>query len=94
MMIELTLNGVCLNLYGGYRLAAAEKDCTQSIEIDHTYVKSFHRRGTCRLALKKYQLARQDFLKVLEMDPNNKQAMVELEKINEVRLSLSVQEFF
>ena len=59
-------------------------DCTQSIHLDPSYVKAYHRRGTARFALKKYKEAQQDFEAVLARDKNNKAAKTELEKIDRV----------
>ena len=55
-----------------------------SISIDESYVKAYHRRGTARAALKKYAEAKQDFEKVLKLDPRSKVAKQELEKLERV----------
>ena len=41
------------------RYAAAEADCMTALELDHTYMMAYLRRGTARLKLGKPQLARQ-----------------------------------
>lgn len=66
------------------RFASAETDCSVSIALDPTYVKAYSRRGTARIGLKKYAEARSDFHKVLSLEPNNKQARSELDKIEKV----------
>lgn len=67
-----------------YRFQAAENDCTLCLSIDPTYVKAYLRRGTARKNLNKFSLAKVDFSKVLELEPENKQAQIELKKISEV----------
>lgn len=62
---------------------AAENDCTLCISLDPSYVKAYLRRGTSRKALKKLSLAQEDYLKVLELEPDNKLAKTELEKLKE-----------
>ncbi|XP_013380007.1 RNA polymerase II-associated protein 3 [Lingula anatina] len=66
------------------KYAAAEVDCTSSLSLDPTYIKAFHRRGTARTALGKLQDAKHDFQQVLKLEPNNKQASSELNKIEEI----------
>jgi tetratricopeptide (TPR) repeat protein len=66
------------------KYAAAELDCAAAIMLDPTYFKSYHRRGTARVALKKYSEAKSDFQKVLSFDSNNKQAKSELEKLEKL----------
>ncbi|KAG8190612.1 hypothetical protein JTE90_017876 [Oedothorax gibbosus] len=61
---------------------AAENDCSLCLSLDPTYVKAYLRRGAARKGLKKLFLAKDDFLKALEIEPDNKQAQLELEKIN------------
>ncbi|XP_006633725.1 RNA polymerase II-associated protein 3 isoform X1 [Lepisosteus oculatus] len=59
----------------------AEDDCSTAIALDATYTKAFARRGSARLALGKLKEAKQDFETVLNLEPGNKQAMSELEKM-------------
>lgn len=70
------------------RFQAAENDCNLCLSIDPTYVKAYLRRGTARKNLKKFSFAKDDFLKVLELEPENKQAQAELKKLTEVFLNL------
>lgn len=44
-------------------------------------MKAYQRRGTARKALKKYQDALKDFEKILELEPNNKQAVAEIQEV-------------
>ncbi|XP_064632821.1 RNA polymerase II-associated protein 3-like [Lineus longissimus] len=64
------------------KFGAAEFDCTESLLLDPTYVKAYSRRGAARLALGKLHKAKEDFEQVLKLEPKNKQAEKELEKIN------------
>uniref|UniRef100_UPI0037E75945 RNA polymerase II-associated protein 3 n=1 Tax=Semicossyphus pulcher TaxID=241346 RepID=UPI0037E75945 len=59
----------------------AEEDCTKAISLDSTYSKAFARRGTARGALGKLQEAKQDFQELLKLEPGNKQALNELQKL-------------
>lgn len=59
----------------------AEEDCTKAISLDSTYSKAFARRATARVALGKLQEAKQDFQEVLKLEPGNKQALNELQKL-------------
>ncbi|GAA6227015.1 RNA polymerase II-associated protein 3 [Lates japonicus] len=59
----------------------AEEDCTKAIYLDRTYSKAFARRGTARAALGKLEEAKQDFQEVLKLEPGNKQALNELQKL-------------
>lgn len=59
----------------------AEEDCTKAIFLDTTYSKAFARRGTARVALGKLEEARQDFQQLLKLEPGNKQALNELQKL-------------
>ena len=51
--------------------------------LDPTYVKAYHRRANARAQLKRFAEAVQDFDKVLELEPKNKTAKAELEKLKE-----------
>uniref|UniRef100_A0A3Q4HXZ1 RNA polymerase II-associated protein 3 n=1 Tax=Neolamprologus brichardi TaxID=32507 RepID=A0A3Q4HXZ1_NEOBR len=59
----------------------AEEDCTKAIFLDITYSKAFARRGTARVALGRLEEARQDFQQLLKLEPGNKQALNELQKL-------------
>jgi len=66
------------------RYAAAELDCCEAIARDPAYVKAFCRRATARVALKNYEGARDDYRRVLELEPNNKFARTELNALDQV----------
>ncbi|XP_072235220.1 RNA polymerase II-associated protein 3 [Leuresthes tenuis] len=59
----------------------AEEDCTKAISMDNTYCKALARRGTARAALGKLEEAKQDFQQLLKLEPGNKQALNELQKL-------------
>ncbi|XP_063073527.1 RNA polymerase II-associated protein 3 [Engraulis encrasicolus] len=63
------------------RYAEAEQDCSRAIDLDGTYSKAFARRGTARAALGKLAEAKEDFEEVLKLEPGNKQAVNEINKI-------------
>jgi len=63
------------------RFAAAEVDCTLSISLDPKYTKAYHRRATARAKLGKLEEARKDLEYLLKLDPSNKSAQVELNKL-------------
>ncbi|CAL8242394.1 unnamed protein product [Merluccius merluccius] len=63
------------------RYKEAEEDCGTALSLDNTYSKAFARRGTARLALGKLKEAQQDFQELLKLEPGNKQALNELQKI-------------
>ncbi len=63
------------------KFAAAEKDCTLSIALDPKYTKAYHRRATARVKLGKLDEARKDFEYLLKLDPTNKAAQTELNKL-------------
>jgi len=51
--------------------------------LDPTYVKAYHRRANARVSLKRVNEAIQDFEKVLQLEPKNKLAKNELDKLKE-----------
>ncbi|XP_061663460.1 RNA polymerase II-associated protein 3 [Syngnathoides biaculeatus] len=63
------------------RFKEAEEDCTVAISLDKTYSKAFARRGTARVGLGKLEDAMKDFQEVLKLEPGNKQAQIELQKL-------------
>ena len=56
-----------------------------ALALDPSYPKAYMRRGAARVGLGKLKEATQDFNQVLKMEPNNKQAKLELEKVEKVR---------
>jgi len=63
------------------KFAAAEFDCTTSITLDPMYVKAYLRRATARAGAGKMEEAVADFNRVLDLEPTNKQAKTEIERI-------------
>lgn len=51
------------------------------MHLDPTFVKAYHRRGTSRANIGKIELAINDFEKVLSIEPHNKAASQELERL-------------
>jgi len=66
------------------RYAAAELDCTECIIRDPSYVKAFSRRAAARFALARHNDALQDYKQVLVLEPSNRFAKSELERIKKV----------
>lgn len=50
----------------------AEQDCTAALQLDPSYVKALHRRGTARKQLGKFLEAAADFEEALRLEPANK----------------------
>ncbi|KAE9541658.1 hypothetical protein AGLY_003649 [Aphis glycines] len=57
-------------------------DCTSSLKLDNTYVKTYQRRSSAYLALGMFNEAKKDLLNVLKLEPNNKQAKNDIEIVN------------
>nr|XP_033813792.1 RNA polymerase II-associated protein 3 isoform X2 [Geotrypetes seraphini] len=69
-----------------YRLkkfAVAESDCNLAIALNRNYSKAYARRGAARFALSNLEGAKEDYEKVLELDPSNFEAKYELKKISQ-----------
>ncbi|XDV24259.1 hypothetical protein PO909_028480, partial [Leuciscus waleckii] len=64
-----------------HRYSEAEQDCSVAVDLDASYAKAFARRATARAALGRIRDAREDFEQVLKLEPGNKQAMTEIEKL-------------
>ncbi|NXC50173.1 RPAP3 protein, partial [Penelope pileata] len=65
------------------KFSVAESDCNLALALDKRYTKAYTRRGAARFALKNFQGAKEDYEKVLELDPNNFEAKNELKKIDQ-----------
>ncbi|KAM8973688.1 RNA polymerase II-associated protein 3 [Pelodytes ibericus] len=75
------------------KYAVAESDCNLAIALNRNYPKAYARRGAARFALRNLQGAKEDYEKVLELDPNNFEAKNELRKImQELPSSISLEE--
>ena len=59
----------------------AERDCDSALNIDQNCIKALYRRGMARKHLFRYKLASDDFKRVLNLDPNNREAKRELDSI-------------
>lgn len=57
-------------------------DCTSSLELDSTYVKTYQRRSAAYMALEMYNEAKKDLYSILKLEPNNKKAKIDIEIIN------------
>ncbi|XP_033744838.1 RNA polymerase II-associated protein 3-like [Pecten maximus] len=64
------------------KFAAAETDCLTALALDPLYTKAHLRLGSARVGLKKYHEAKETFQKVLLLEPENKKAKLEIEKID------------
>jgi Meckel syndrome type 1 protein len=51
--------------------AEAEQDCTSALQLDSSYIKALHRRGTARRQLGKLLEAAIDFEEALRLEPGN-----------------------
>lgn len=60
---------------------SAEDDCSSALKLDPCLVKALLRRGAARVALAQFQEAKADFERVLILEPQNKQARVELQNV-------------
>nr|CAI5819204.1 unnamed protein product [Callosobruchus analis] len=60
-----------------------EKDCALSLKLDPTYVKAYQRRAAARISLKQYEFAESDLIKVLELEPKNRESQSELLKLRQ-----------
>ncbi|XP_043086673.1 RNA polymerase II-associated protein 3 isoform X2 [Puntigrus tetrazona] len=65
-----------------HRFSEAEQDCSSALALDSTYTKAFARRATARAALGRSREAREDFQQVLKLEPGNRQALSEIEKLS------------
>lgn len=63
------------------KYGAAEADCLQALSLDPLYVKAYLRLGAARFELKKLDTAKDAFEKALRLEPQNKTAQKELERI-------------
>lgn len=57
-------------------------DCTLSLHLDDTYVKAYQRRAAARQQLGSLIEARQDLLKIIDLEPKNMQAKKDLNVID------------
>lgn len=64
------------------KFAAAETDCLTALALDPLYTKAHLRLGAARFGLKKYPQAKETYQKILLIEPDNKKAKLEIEKID------------
>ncbi|XP_015269501.1 PREDICTED: RNA polymerase II-associated protein 3 [Gekko japonicus] len=65
------------------KYSTAESDCNLALAINKNYTKAYARRGAARFALQNFMGAKEDYEKVLELDPDNFEAKSELRKIEQ-----------
>ena len=53
----------------------AKSICSKIIEVDNNIVKAWYRRGECSMNLEEFDEAKDDFIKVIRLEPTNKAAM-------------------
>ncbi|XP_058047532.1 RNA polymerase II-associated protein 3 isoform X1 [Ahaetulla prasina] len=69
------------------KFSMAESDCNLALALNKNYTKAYSRRGATRFVLRNFKGAKEDYEKVLELDPNNFEAKNELKKIEQALLS-------
>ena len=67
-----------------FRFGGAELDCTSALSLDPLYTKAYLRRGTARMGLQKYAAAKEDYERVLSLEPQSKKAKSDLLLIEKV----------
>ena len=53
----------------------AKSICSKIIKVDNDIVKAWYRRGECAMNLEEFDEAKDDFIKVVQLEPTNKAAM-------------------
>lgn len=66
------------------RLSEAEKDCDEAIRIKPDFLKAYFRKGLVYKMTSKWHEALSQFHKIIESDPNNKEARVQIQEIQEL----------
>ncbi|EMP31919.1 RNA polymerase II-associated protein 3 [Chelonia mydas] len=69
------------------KFSVAESDCNLALALNKNYTKAYSRRGAARFALQNLEGAKEDYEKVLELDPDNFEAKNELQKIDQALTS-------
>ncbi|KAI8595491.1 hypothetical protein EDD21DRAFT_448584 [Dissophora ornata] len=70
------------------RYSDAAKDCQAAIRLDPTFVKGYLRGAKCQLQLGNVNESVRLYTKVLEMEPNNAQAIKERAQVNYVQTQI------
>lgn len=78
---SLILSNRSLCYYKLKELFAALSDINTSIELNKKYWRSYQRRANINIALKDPEKSKEDLRKVLELDPNNRDAIILLDDI-------------
>ena len=73
-------------------LKEAEADCTVALDLDPTYVKALQRRATARLRLGRLEESLSDFEGVLRLEPGDRLAKGEVERIEKALAAKKEQE--
>ncbi len=73
-------------------LREAEADCTVALDLDPTYVKALQRRATARLRLGRLEESLSDFEGVLRLEPGDRLAKGEVERIKKALAAKKKQE--
>lgn len=76
------------------KFTECEEDCNISIKLDDTYVKAYQRRAAARMHLNKLEHAEIDLKKVLVIEPKNKEAKTELNKLENILKRNKTQQVF
>ena len=61
-------------------------DSTTAISLDPLYVKAYLRRAAARVGLQRLAAALEDYQTVLQLEPSNKQARGEVDRLTKVGL--------
>ncbi|XP_034626026.1 RNA polymerase II-associated protein 3 isoform X1 [Trachemys scripta elegans] len=69
------------------KFSVAESDCNLALALNKNYTKAYSRRGAARFSLQNLEGAKEDYEKVLELDPDNFEAKNELQKIHQALTS-------
>jgi Tfp pilus assembly protein PilF len=76
----------------GPNLQKARQNCSKALEIDPNNVKALFRRGKCHAQLNALDEAKEDLERVLELQPDNKEAVRELRGLKAAFASLRKKE--
>jgi serine/threonine-protein phosphatase 5 len=64
---------------------SAIADCNSAIDLDAKYGKAYYRRGCCYVNLRKLKEAVEDFTKLCQIDPQNREGR---ERIKEIKAQI------
>jgi tetratricopeptide (TPR) repeat protein len=81
-----TLLDVVFRILKNARMLAgsAITDASEAITLEPSYIKSYYRRGSARMALMQYKAARTDFRAACQIEPGNKDARSKLNECEKV----------